>query len=422
MVKGNHQLPDGWTWKTIGEVTLPVEKVDPTQNPNREFTYLDIASIDNSIHQITDPESYYGSDAPSRARQLVQTNDVLFSTVRTYLKKIAQVPEIYDGQIASTGFSVLRANAAVLPEYLFYYSLTQQFLEPLNELQRGTSYPAVRDSDVRVQMIPIAPLPEQERIVAKIEELFTQLEAGTSALAKVQAGLRRYKASVLKAAVEGRLVNGNSGIGEGGLPEGWQWVKLGELISDGPTNGLYLPKDRYGTGTPILRIDDYQNDYSKPSADLRLVSAKSSEIEKYSLSENDLIINRVNSPSHLGKCIVISQRNLPSLFESNMMRIRFSTDIAHPKYVELYLHSNDGKKRLISNAKWAVNQASINQQDVISTPVPLPPLQEQLRIVAEAERRLSVARQVESSVEEALVRASRLRQAILRSAFEGRLT
>lgn len=63
MVNGN--LPDGWERKTIGEVTLPIEKVDPTQKPKKEFTYLDIASIDNSIHKITEPKSYYGADAPS---------------------------------------------------------------------------------------------------------------------------------------------------------------------------------------------------------------------------------------------------------------------------------------------------------------------------------------------------------------------
>src|SRR3972149_1960003 len=83
--QNGRSLPGGWEWMTIGDVTSPIEKVDPTQKPDKEFTYLDIASIDNSIHKITEPKSYYGADAPSRARQLVQANDVIFSTVRTYL-------------------------------------------------------------------------------------------------------------------------------------------------------------------------------------------------------------------------------------------------------------------------------------------------------------------------------------------------
>src|SRR5207249_8155990 len=118
-----------------------------------------------------EPKNYSGADAPSRARQLVQAHDILFSTVRTYLRNIALVPEGYDGQIASTGFAVLRADE-IQYKYLFYYCLTERFLTPLNELRRGTSYPAVRDGDVREQPIPLAPLPEQHRIVAEIEKQF----------------------------------------------------------------------------------------------------------------------------------------------------------------------------------------------------------------------------------------------------------
>ncbi|MEJ2353004.1 MAG: restriction endonuclease subunit S, partial [Anaerolineales bacterium] len=204
--RGESELPNGWTWTTVGEITTPVEKVKPRERPDSEFIYLDISSINNSKNKITKPKNYIGADAPSRARQLVHANDVLFSTVRTYLKNIALVPEIYDGQIASTGFSVLRCRDRFSPKFLFYYTLTDDFISALSNLQRGTSYPAVRDSDVREQIIPLAPFNEQKRIVAKMEELFSQLDAGMAELRRVQANLARYKASVLKAACEGRLV------------------------------------------------------------------------------------------------------------------------------------------------------------------------------------------------------------------------
>ena len=279
----NGELPEGWEWKTIGDVTLPVEKVDPAQKPDREFTYLDIASIDNSVHKITEPKSYYGIDAPSRARQKVQANDVLFSTVRTYLEKIAQVPEIYDGQIASTGFSVLRTNELVLPKYLFYYSLTQNFLEPLNELQRGTSYPAVRDGDVRAQLIPVAPRPEQERIVNRIEELFSDLDAGVAALERVRVGLKRYKASVLKAAITGKLLNGKLETGEGELPEGWRWTKLPELGHLGRGKSKHRPRNAdflYGGEYPFIQTGDIRyadgviTSYTKTYSEAGLAQSK----------------------------------------------------------------------------------------------------------------------------------------------------
>ena len=164
-------LPVGWVWTTLGEISKEVIKVNPKLEPNEEFIYLDIAAIDNSRQAITEPKRYLGKGAPSRARQLVHAGDVLFSTVRTYLRNIAAVDEIYDGQIASTGFCVIRPR--IDNKYIFYLTLTDTFLDPLNHIQRGTSYPAVRNSDVFAQVVPLPALAEQRRIVAKIEELFT---------------------------------------------------------------------------------------------------------------------------------------------------------------------------------------------------------------------------------------------------------
>ena len=200
------ELPKGWCWATLKNVTEPIQKINPKENPDKEFIYIDISSIDNNIQQIISPKYYIGADAPSRARQLVNANDVLFSTVRTYLKNISIVPEIYDKQVASTGFCVLRATSVTSGKYIFYFSQTDSFLNPLTELQRGTSYPAVRDSDVWEQSIPIPPFSEQERIVSVVEQHFSviqELEQTIDANLK-RAG--RLRQSILKRAFEGKLV------------------------------------------------------------------------------------------------------------------------------------------------------------------------------------------------------------------------
>ena len=103
-----------------------------------------------------------------------------------------------------------------------------------------------------------------------------------------------------------------------------------------------------------------------------------------------------------------------------MMKITANSSVV-PFFVSYYLRSQEGRSHLTSNAKWAVNQASINQKDVCMTPIPLPPLAEQRRIVAEVERRLSVIQQAEATVEASLARAERLRQSILKQAFSGKL-
>ena len=199
-------MPKGWVLATLADTCLPVEKVRPATTPDRSFIYLDIASIDNSSFRLVSPKVLSGRDAPSRARQKVRGGNVLFSTVRTYLKNIAMVPAEFDGEVASTGFCVLNPADEIDSRFIFYFVLSDEFIFKLNPLQRGTSYPAVRDEDVLSQALMLPPLPEHRRIVAEIEKQFTRLDASVAALKRVQANLKRYRASVLKAACEGKLV------------------------------------------------------------------------------------------------------------------------------------------------------------------------------------------------------------------------
>ena len=458
-------LPPGWTSTRLGEVCLPVGKVMPPDSPDDEFTYLDISSIDNKAAQVVSPKSYAGKDAPSRARQMVRTGDVLFSTVRTYLRNIAIVTDDLDGAVASTGFCVVRQSSYLNPGLAFNFLQTDQFISDMNPLQRGTNYPAVRDEDVLGHSFPLPPLAEQHRVVAEIEKQLTRLDASVAALRRARANLKRYRASVLKDACEGRLVPTEASLaraegreyehagrllqrileerrahweakeGRRGkcpepaapdtsalpeLPEGWVWSTADQVLLESPQNGLYKPKTQYGDGTPILRIDDFQDTFARGRESLQRLAVTDNECKVYGLHIGQLVINRVNSPSHLGKCLVVQPALLPAVFESNMMRLTTSAYIA-VSYLAYYLRSPMGRQLLTSNAKWAVNQASINQTDVCTTSVALPPFAEQKRIVAEVERRLSVVQQSEDTIDANLRRAERLRQSVLKRAFEGKL-
>jgi type I restriction enzyme S subunit len=113
------QLPQGWIETTIKRVIEPYLTIDPHWEPDAEYRYIDIGSIDNAKQVITNPKSFTGRDAPSRARRVVHRGDVLFSTVRTYLKNIAVVPHSLDGVLTSTGIAVLRPSSAIESSYLF---------------------------------------------------------------------------------------------------------------------------------------------------------------------------------------------------------------------------------------------------------------------------------------------------------------
>ena len=301
--------------------------------------------------------------------------------------------------------------------------------------------------------------------MAEIEKQFTRLDASVAALKRVQANLKRYRASVLKAACEGKLVPTEAKLARAdgrdyepadrllsrilserrarweaqekrrgkykepvapdtsrltALPADWAWATVDQLIVDSPQNGIYKPKSQYGDGVPVLRIEDYQDFHLRDREQLQRLKITTEETSTHGLAASQLIINRVNSPSHLGKTLLVPDHLPPAVFESNMMKV-IPSECTDPSFFAHYLRSPVGRARLTTRAKWAVNQASINQSDVCMTPVPLPPLAEQRRIVAEVERRLSVIQQAEAAVEANLTRAERLRQSILKQAFSGKL-
>ena len=155
----------GWDAATIADVCEPAELRDPRQDPAGEFHYVDISGIDRTCKAIAEHRTLSGADAPSRARKAIRKGDVLVSTVRPNLNAVAMVPAYLDGHIASTGFCVLRPNRAVIePRYLFYRTLTPEFVTALTARVRGISYPAVSDKDVKQVEVPLPPLAEQRRI------------------------------------------------------------------------------------------------------------------------------------------------------------------------------------------------------------------------------------------------------------------
>lgn len=204
------ELPEGWKVEELKKITIKAKKVKvKEQNPTDEFLYIDIGGIDNSILKIVSHKKYQWKNAPSRAQQIIEFGDTLFSTVRTYLKNIAFVDkEIYNNQIASSGFTVIRADKnKIEPKYLFFYSTYQGFINPLNELQTGTSYPAVRDEDVFSQLInyPVS-IKEQQHIVSEIEKRLSVCDKVEESINTALQQAEALRQSILKKAFEGKLV------------------------------------------------------------------------------------------------------------------------------------------------------------------------------------------------------------------------
>ncbi len=188
MIDGNpYPIPDAWAESSIGEATLKTKQRDPRKTPSEVFQYVDVSSISNESFKITRSTPTLGSDAPSRARNELNTADVLFATVRPTLKRIAVVPEELDGQIASTGYCTLRSDQSkVHPLFLYSFLITNHFNARMAGLERGANYPAVRDSDVKKSWLPLPPLPEQNKVAHILSTIQQKVDNARSKKSKLK--------------------------------------------------------------------------------------------------------------------------------------------------------------------------------------------------------------------------------------------
>jgi len=171
-------VPEDWHVVRLGEVAEKVKQKDPRRDPIHEFKYIDVSAISNDLLKITSYSEFLGKDAPHRARKAIQTNDIIFATVRPYLKRIAMVPENLNGQIASTAFCVIHCQKQIAnPYYIFYTVSLDNFIKGVSENQRGSSYPAVTDKDILNQYIPLPPLPIQQKIASILSAIDAKIEA-----------------------------------------------------------------------------------------------------------------------------------------------------------------------------------------------------------------------------------------------------
>ena len=159
-----------WSVDSIGSCTLPVSQRDPRRQGG-SFRYVDIASINRETKRIEEAKEISAETAPSRARKAISKDDVLVSTVRPNLNAVAQVPAELDGEIASTGFAVLKPDPKrIHPRFLFYRVITETFINDMLAQAKGAGYPAVSDKIVADHRLPLPPLPEQHRIVEILDQ------------------------------------------------------------------------------------------------------------------------------------------------------------------------------------------------------------------------------------------------------------
>ena len=195
-----YSSPTGWEWVRIRQVTSDRGQI----TPDKDFTYIDVTAINKEVGCVADAKVLSPLDAPSRARKMVRTGDVLYSCVRPYLLNIAVIEwDMVPSPIASTAFAVLNGFGLVLSKYLWIALRSPFMIECVEAKMRGQAYPAINDSDFAILPLPLPPLAEQHRIVVKVDELMALCDRLETAQAERESRRDRLAAASLH-----RLNNG----------------------------------------------------------------------------------------------------------------------------------------------------------------------------------------------------------------------
>ena len=429
------EIPDSWEWVRLGSIVYNRGQMKPTS----DFCYVDIGSIDNKRQRLGDTENIITPDkAPSRAKKIIDVGDIIYSTVRPYLHNMCIIDRQFSLQpIASTGFATMTCYSGLLNKYLFYYLLAPDFDNYANDTEnsKGVAYPAINDDRLYKALIPLPPLSEQHRIVAKIEELLPYIEKYGKAEEHLTTLNTTFpealKKSILQEAVQGKLVPQNPDdepasvlleriraekqelIKQGKikqnknesviitrdkipyeiidgkerciadevpfeLPESWCWCRWG-TISESIQYGYNAPAKENGR-IKMVRISDIQDNKvlwdTVPFCDIDEES-----IETYLLKQNDILFARTGGT--VGKSYLVKEVPKDAIYAGYLIRTRYSNNLSS-EYLKFFMES-DLYWIQLRNGTVATAQPNCNGKTLANMLVPIPPLAEQKRIVAKIE-------------------------------------
>ena len=312
------------------------------------------------------------------------------------------------------GSTLARISAPGLSrDYLYHFVQGKYAL--LNTRKKGTGTPHLNPELLKKQKLVVPDVTEQERIVARIEELFSQLDAGVGTLKKTKAQLAVYRQAVLKEAFEGRLTASG--------PE--KIVRLGD----------YIETPRYGTSkkcsyddgidrTAVYRIPNIEHKNGRISHDdIKYAQFTESELDGIRLRQGDILIIRSNgSVSLVGRAAMVCDADITGTFAGYLMRLRIlEPETLLPKFLLLFLQSHQARVYIENKAKSTSGVHNINSTEISDLQMTLYDPDTQYAIIEAIESRLSVCDSIEQTVDTALQQAEAMRQSILKDAFEGRL-
>ncbi len=482
-------LPPGWRLTTVRQIGQGGEQAVLTGPFGTSMGRSDFT--DSGVPVLTiGCLTHHGIDltkamhvAPEKAavlqRYQLRHGDLLFSRMAT-VGRASIVERRFEGALFNYHLMRLRLLPEVIDPRLFVYYVhgSQMVRDYVRSVNHGATRDGINTEQLLDLPVLLPPPIAQPGIVAAIESHFSRLDAATATLERVQRNLERYRASVLKAAVEGRLVpteaelakkegrsyepasvllkrilaerrrrweeaelaklkaKGKSptddrwkakyeepiapetnGLPE--LPEGWCWASVGQLISRPLANGRSVPTAP--EGFPVLRLTAIRSGRVLLS-ERKVGNWTRDDAAEWLVASGDFLVVRGNGSRDLvGRGGLVTATPDPVAFPDTLIRVWIDSAHFEPRLLSLLWDSQVVRDYLERTAKTTAGIYKINQGDLEKAPLPLPPRAEQLRLADEIERLDSVAAVEASRVESTCAHVARLRQSILKWAFEGRL-
>ena len=479
--EGQFEVPSSWTWCQVKDVVDTVfdgpfgsnlKTSDYTSTGVRviRLENLGYLSFKNDKTTYISQEKYEGLK-----RHTVYEGDIIVGSFIAEGVKAALLPRLDETLIAKADCFCVRHNPSAVDNRYLYYGLSTGFIsEGYLTIMRGVTRSRINTSQLRETLLPLAPYPEQRRIVAKLEELFSKLDAGVAAVRRTQALLKRYRQSVLHAAVTGELTRawreahpapaetgaalleriraerrakweaaqvtkrgGQLPLGDGWkskymepeapdtselpeLPEGWAVARLDMIAS--LKGGVTKDSKRQhveSRSVPYLRVANVQRGYLDLT-EIKEIEASEEAIRDLALQYGDVLFNEGGDLDKLGRGWIWENQVPECIHQNHVFRARTYLPEMASRLIS-YWGNSFGQLYFMRVGKQTTNLASINLSKLSEFPVPLPPLAEQAEIVREVEARISTLDNLELTLTDELKRAERLRQSILHRAFTGRL-
>ena len=435
------EIPEGWEWTRLRNIVFSHGQ----RVPSAKFSYIDIGSIDNKNQCLNTSENIIEpQNAPSRARRIVESGDILYSTVRPYLHNMCIVDKQFSyTPIASTGLAVLACHTGLCNRFLFIYLQSPQFDLYANDGDnaKGVAYPAINDEKLYAAFVPVPPFSEQQRIISKIQNLKSPVDRyrkSQEELDQLNSNIPTLlKKSILQEAIQGRLVPRDPSdepasellkrireekqklVKEGKLkkkditdsvifkgddnrhyekignavtcieneipfdiPDSWQWVRLNDICE-------YIQRGKSPKYSDIKRfpvVAQKCNQWSGFSLKKALFidpdTIKSYREERF-LQDGDLMWNSTGLGT-LGRMAIYTSAENPygvAVADSHVTVIRAMRNYTVSQYLYSYFASNTVQSVIEDKADGSTKQKELATTTVKSYLFPLPPYNEQRRIV-----------------------------------------